>query len=514
MAGSEAPRRFGVLLPAALALGLMPAAAAAEGPLSAIDWLSRSVMTAPELPEAPRPVGGNGLVAEPISVMPLDAPTTDALGLLPADRAGLPRDLWGMTPSAELAALMARLGPDTLPALQALTLRLLLAELDPPRDAEGRGALFLARIERLRAFGALDQALALVEAADPAEPELVAHWFALSLLAGDVAPVCGLLNRHPDLAPTTAARIYCHTRAGEWEAADALLASAEDLPGPLAAALERFLDPEADHDDGPPLAAVADPLMWQLADALGQAWPTAGLPLEFAHADLGPSAGWKAQLEAAERLTRAGALTPNRLLGLYTERAPAASGGVWERARAMQRLEAAILAEEASAVEDVLPQAWALMREAELEVALAELFAERLLRMELPAAAAALAFRAGLLTPAAAQVAAAHVPADPREGFLKALADGTLSEATELPSGAIWAAIREGMLDGPSAQTAALLEEGRRGELLLRAMALFQEGGAADPHAVAEGLRQLRAAGQSAVARQAALQVLLLDRRG
>jgi hypothetical protein len=409
------PRLGRFLLPAATAMTLGTALAgpvAAQDPLSAIDWLSRSLAAQPAgmAPDpagpAAEPPGEGGLIAREIGVAALDAPRLDAVGLLPAERAGLPRALWGMTPSAEIAERLARLGPDTLPALQRLALALLVAELDPPRDSDAATgeALLIIRLDRLVAFGALDQARALAEAAGPATPALFDRWLDLSLLAGDVAPACDALRANPTLSADPAERVYCLARGGDWAAADALLASAEaaDMQPALRAALTRFLDPEADHDTTPfGLGEAPTPLMWQLADALGEAVPTAALPLAYAHADLGPGAGWKAQIEAAERLTRAGALTPNRLLGLYTDRAPAASGGVWERVRTVQALETALLAEDAEAAAALLPPLWALMLEAELETAFAELYAERLLRLPLAGDAAALVWRAGLLAGAA-----------------------------------------------------------------------------------------------------------------
>lgn len=523
------------LLAATVAGAVAPGPAAADNPLSAIDWLTRTVDQPPTGGDghgAPPPAGPvpeprgavPGLTLETITVTPLDAPTVDALGLLPAERAGLPRDLWGPTPSADLAARLAQLSPDTLPALQQLTLRLLLAELDPPGDAEGRGALFLARLDRLVAFGALDQALSLIEAAAPAEdPALFARWFDLALLAGDVAPACTALRGAPALAAghplEIAARAYCLARGGDWEEAEALLATPEAAHVPEAerTALKRFLDPEADHAPPPPPGtgrAPASPLLWHLLDTLGEAPPTATLPLAFAHADLGPTAGWKARIEAAERLTRAGVMTPNRLLGLYTERAPAASGGVWERVRVIQQLEAALLAENTERLADILPPAWAQMVEAELEVAFADLYAERLLRLELSDEAAALAYRAGLLTDAAAEVAARPGPAPRRAAFAATIAAGQLAPDSPRPSGAMAEAIALGLAEQPDPVLAARLADLGRGQALLEALALLQSGGSEDARAVAEALALLRAAGQEEVARRTAVQILLLDRRG
>jgi hypothetical protein len=341
-----------------------------------------------------------------------------------------------------------------------------------------------------------------------------------------VAPVCDALRARPALSDDIAERIYCLARGGDWPAADALLAGPEAarLPEPLRAALLRFLDPEAEATPLTlPEGAQMTPLAWQLADALGETVPTAALPLAYAHADLGPAAGWKAQLEAAERLTRSGALTPNRLLGLYTERAPAASGGVWDRVRAVQRLEAGLLAGDSAAVAEVLPQAWALMLEAELETAFATLYAERLERLELTDEADRLAWRAALL----AGVPTAPRTDNARDAFLQAVADGRPGpdwpgpdwtgprwDTTPPPGGAVPAAVAEGLRAAPDDAAQALLDEARQGELLLHALARLQGGGAADPAAVAEALMQLRAAGQPEAARRAALQILLLDRRG
>ena len=60
-------------------------------------------------------------------------------------------------------------------------------------------------------------------------------------------------------------------------------------------------------------------------------WAAGFVLVAFAQADMRDNTGWKAQLEAAERLARNGVLDPNQLLGLYTEEKAAASGGVWDR---------------------------------------------------------------------------------------------------------------------------------------------------------------------------------------
>ena len=90
----------------------------------------------------------------------------------------------------------------------------------------------------------------------------------------------------------------------------------------------------------------------------------------------------------------------------------------------MQKFDAAMTAGDVAAVSAQLPDVWAKMVEAELEVAFAALYAEGLLALPLTGDAAELAFRIGLLSPLYERAAAEHVPTDLTETFLVALARG------------------------------------------------------------------------------------------
>lgn len=78
------------------------------------------------------------------------------------------------------------------------------------------------------------------------------------------------------------------------------------------------------------------------------------------------TSGWKAQLEAAERLARARALPAGILDQLYTAQRPAASGGVWERAAAVQALDAALATGDAARIGPALVTAFQRMEQAGL----------------------------------------------------------------------------------------------------------------------------------------------------
>ena len=180
--------------------------------------------------------------------------------------------------------------------------------------------LLIARIDRLLAMGALDQAQALIDAAGPAmpRPSCSAAPFDVALLTGQEDAACDVLQ---DLARACADGDDAGVLPGaigrlERRGADACarrrrLGNVSETEDHL---LSRFLDPDLfDGEAVPPPPNPVTPLIWRIYDALGEPLPTATLPLAFAHADLSDRAGWKAQIEAAERLARAGVISPNVL---------------------------------------------------------------------------------------------------------------------------------------------------------------------------------------------------------
>lgn len=528
-----ATRRLGILGLAAgfaLAAGGADAERAAEkarpaaAPMSAIDWLSRTVAnplprTGPVAPAQPRePAITSGAAVESIAVSPLGKTTLDALGLMPATRAGLPEGLWGATPATDLARLLRAERVETLPAIQAFLYTLLLAELDPPEDAGTEGTLYLARVDKLLDLGALDPALALLELPDEPRPEPFRRWFDVALLLGEEDRACVTMRETPEIAPTFPARIFCLARGGDWNAAALSLGTGEALgqiDPEMAALLERFLDPElADGEPDLPTPSRPSPLVFRLMEAIGQPMPTATLPLAFAQADLRSNAGWKARLEAGERLTRAGAIEPNRLLGLYTERAPAASGGVWDRVAAVQEFETALASGDMDEIAITLPLVWDEMEHAELEVSFATLYGEQLAALPLDGEAGRLAFRVGLLSPSYEAVARSHKPQDGIEAFLRGLALGDVGGVIQPDQmgGAIRSAF--GPAAAPGAAYEALLSGDRQGEALLMAIDDITEGARGDLRRITAGLAALRKADQERVARRTALELMILERRG
>ena len=505
-------------LAASLGLLALPALAQEGEPLSAIDWLSQSVSASatatPRRPPAEPPVADSAATPD-VTVTLLGSGEPGLFGVLPSEVTGLPTDLWSGSEPGTLISLVGAEQPESLPALQDLVVTLMLAEAEPPLGGSGRD-LFLARVDRLLGMGALEAARSLLESGDLLDPELFRRWFDVTLLTGTEHDACAVLRSQPSLAPTLPARVFCLARNGDWNAAALTLNTARalgDVTPEEEVLLTRFLDPEFGEPEEEllPLARPS-PLTYRLREAVGDLMPTTGLPLAFSHADLRDTVAWRGQIEAAERLARNGALSENVLLGVYTAREPAASGGVWDRAAAIQNLDQAVRAGDRAAVAENLPLAWEAMREVELEVPFARLYGDTLRGLNLDGEAGKLAHRVALLSPAYEAAARAREPASPREALWRAVATGDTNEAsaTDPLGAAVLAGFGEAMV--PSELRDALAE-GRLGEALLGSVGFFQRGLDGDHRAVTEAIATLRTAGQEDAARRAALQFLLLGER-
>ncbi len=200
-------------------------------------------------------------------------------------------------------------------------------------------------------------------------------------------------------------------------------------------------------------------------------------------------------------------------MALYTERRPAASGGIWERAARVQALEAALAAGHPADIATALQAAWDEMAAADLEPALAQVYGARLAGLDLGGAAGALAFRLALMTPDYEAAAQARQPADATEAFLQALARGTPGQvAAPTP---LAAAVASGFAaEAAPLRAQALIDQKRLGEAILRAMALVSDGANGQLGDLSDGLALLRALSLEDTARRAALEILILDRRG
>ena len=508
---------FGAALPA-------QAQDTVQAPLSVIDWLERQ-STAPgriappptavkPAPDEP-PVAASGL-APKVTVTALGSGAPRQIGLVPANVTGLPSDLWWGSAPEDIIKQINALPEMHLPAAQALMYTVLLAEAKAPQGQAAAGdKLALARVQKMLDLGALDPAMSLIEQAGvTTSSDHFDLWMQISLLLGVEDRACGALKTAPHLTQDYGNRILCAARDGRWENAALTYGSAKALglmPPEKLDLIDRFLNPDLFENAAPlPPPRAMDPLSFRMFESIGEAKPTGPLPRAYAVADLRDLAGWKAQLEAAERLTRAGALPDNRLLGLYTDRSPAASGRVWDRVAALQRFETALGTGSAEAVAKTLPTVWEAMKQAELETAFAGLFAERLAGVELSGQAARIAFEVGLLSPRY-EATAAQAQATPETALLREIAFGEVS--TSRPQEPIAAAVHAAFTDAaPRADLTQKAQQKQLGVSILTLLSLLEDGINGDAKALQDALATLRALGLEDTARRAALQLLLLER--
>ena len=492
-----------------LALALLPVGVDAQeaAPADAPDALASPVPR----PLTEPPVSG-GIETGSVSVAPLGPPGASS-GVLPSSVTGLPDDLWTGSDASDLAVRIAAL-PDAMPgAARALERVMMLAEADPPGAGDPE-ALLAARLQRLLGRGHLDAAAALAARTGGRSPALRRIAFDIALLLGDETEACATADPEAEAPEDYARRVFCLVRSSDFDAAATVLDSARAL-GSLdptdEVLLELFLFPELLEELTVPVPPRdPTPLQFRLHEALGEPMATRDLPVAFARSDLRSVVGRKAQIEAAERLARAGALEGTRLLQLYTDARPSASGGVWDRAAALRDLDAALDARNREAVALALPRAVDALDAADLTAALSDALYPSVaaLRPE-GASAQTAALRLGLLSSdyeAAAddwpQATGLHVAA------ARALARGEVP-----PSGgdALDMAVGEAFAeDFPVPDRLSRpAQEGRLGEALLAALEDLATGAAGDRARLAGAIAFLRSVGLEDTARRVGIELLI-----
>lgn len=519
----------------ATTLAVLPFQAGAKPPLSASDWLSGSVQT-PGTTSAWRPgdqtppdarslkrsdLAKSGSV-EPVGVTRLGEGNPDSTGTVSARAAGLPKDLWGSSDGGHLAQMVRQQNPH-LPALRRLLRRVLAAQFAPPPVLQqaDEGALFLARADKLLDMGATGAAQELLQAAGPNDPERFRRLFDIALLGGNEARACQTMDRTPGIAPSFAARIFCLAFNGDWPAAALVYTGAEylgKLDPDTATLMAYFLDDGySDSTEALAVPKTITPLTFRLLEAIGQPLSSNNLPIAFALSDLDDNGGWKAQLDAAERLARVGAIPASQLRQIYLLQQPAASGGVWSRAAALQKLMDALVLRDKDAVTKALPIAYATMNTAGLGNALADMAGAETANMQLEGRAGQIAMWLALAADQAHTIQTPPADASEFDRWLISFAIG--KPATALPAqdgdgqATILAPAFEGdPLDGLSVNAKALIDANKKGEALLNAITDVDAGVNGDFVRAAAGMRVLRALGQEEIARQAAVELMLAQR--
>jgi len=477
-------------------------------PLSAVDWLSKSLETPQNVaPEEPLV----GVSIETIETTNLSNVQKDTVGLLPPQISGIPSAFWGDSPVNRLAAFIRNAPTDQIPEITALWRRIILAEIDPPIGMTQKNTLLLARLDTLLTAGDLDPAEALLKAADPNNPQLFRRWFDVSILTQRSDEACRRMVSTPNFAPTLQARIFCLARAGDWSAAAVTLYTGKALGAfsdNEALLLGMFLDPEMfDATTEPPIPAIITPLTFVMREALALPRPAQSLPLAFLHMDLQNKAGWKQRITSAERLVRERAIPSAALLDLYLEGKPSASGGVWDRVAAVQALNNT-LDNDDEKLSDALIKAHQSLAPLGLLGTLSDWFAPTLENRTLTAQGKSVGFKLAALNPNTQALALKLASSNQLDRFVASI----LSERFDAPAkGNLQQAILNA-LTGLSPKTVLhqTIDDGRLGEAILSALTLLHDGPTTDVGDVEVALSVLAYGGFKTEAKRIATQLLLL----
>jgi len=480
-------------------------------PLSAVDWLSKSLGTPQDVaPDKPL----NGVTIEPIKTTKLSDTQKDTVGLLPTQVSGISTDFWGDSDAGRLASLIRNAPLGQLPQITTLWRRIILAEIDPPVGAHQDNTLLLARLDNLLTAGALDPAEALLKAADPNNPELFRRWFDVSILTQRADEACARMVKTPNFAPTLQARIFCLARAGDWSAASVTLSTGRALGNfsdDQALLLGMFLDPEMfSGAKDPTIPPVLTPLTFVMREAVGLPRPARSLPLAFLHMDLQNKAGWKQRLTSAERLVRERAIPNAILLDLYLEGAASASGGVWSRVSAVQGLNNALDAGDDKTLSEALIKAHKALTPLGLQPVLANWFAAALAGHTLTPAAKHIGFELAALNNNSRELALNLASSNQQEHFIAAILSNRYDAP---PKGDLQQAISNA-LTGLSPKTVLhqTVDNGQRGAAVLTALTLLHSGPNSDVGDVETALSVLAYSGLKEEAQNIAIQLLLLGK--
>lgn len=355
-----------------------PLWAQTDAPISAIDWLSQPGLA--PLTEEPLVVGDpkRGAELTEIDVVELDAPVEKTYGLIPSKISGIPQNFWTDLDPRMLRQILNAAPLSELPAADDLMLRALLAE------TLGAETILNTRVQALIERGATHAAYSLLGQTQIQSQESFGLFAETALLTGNIDRMCRQLNLSRHLSDNEALKVYCQARAGSWSTAELNYFTLNTLGAftpTLSALLAADLDPELADDLSLPNVEPNQltALEFQLRAGTGQSVPTRDLPLKFAPSDLSPSSDWKTQMEAAERLGAVGSLPAAQLLEKYKSGQPSASGGVWDRANAVQTLDST-LADPIIDPSDALLAFWKIMRGQGLAAPLAHAWSPLLLK--------------------------------------------------------------------------------------------------------------------------------------
>lgn len=328
------PRLAAAALGLSLLTGTADLSAQPQGPIKLFPNLEQAEPEPPAARRRPEPVRPEAVQPRPdgsddgaarIRVQGLGAPEVDAIG----DAAGFDPMIWQGADRARVAALMTRLPlPERNPALAETTRRLLLTGTVFDQGGAS-GDVLVARVDRLLAMGALDDAAALVEQlplVDTPVP-LVRAMAESALWRGDDEAACQRLDEgeapwgEPFFAQL---QVHCKMLLGDEGAADLALQLLRD-GGAVDDA--RFLalaggEGEPDIEPTPPLTALHVAMLRRSGSTLPAAALDDPQPALAAAVALDPALAPDDAPRLAGEAFAHGGIDAEQVRRVYLERAP------------------------------------------------------------------------------------------------------------------------------------------------------------------------------------------------
>ena len=485
---------------------LLASPIAAQSPLSAIDWLSnanskfqRSILEITDL-EVDK--------TNDIQVSTLNSSEYQAIGLLPIYVTGIPTTIWRNSSFDDLEYSFKTLPTFSYSPIQELVYSLLLAEARPPLNEPSRYAFLEVRLNKLLNYGAVDPAIALVERASPVPERMIPQLFDISLLSSNNFPICEPIFQNTENRDLQAELIYCYARKGDWLTAHLILETEKvlgDLSDHEISLLSRYLEVDFNVD----LSALLPPrdsithLEYRLYEAIGEPIPAEYLPIQYSQSDLSGENGWRAQVIAAERLSLTGAIPENQIIGIYTNHSPGASGGMWDRIKVINDLDAAL--DDKENLEKSFQDAWKVFKETNQLTVFAKLFGLRVFEENLSPKSKKIVANLLLLTNNFKITEGYWDPSDIRFGLTAGdFSQVKVSDETEK--------IILQIFTEPSVPflVEQKLNQGKLGEVILNALLQFELGIEGNLKDFSESLSTLNLIGLETTARRAALTHLVL----
>ena len=487
---------------------LLASPIAAQSPLSAIDWLSkanskfqRSILEITNLDVDK---------TNDIQVSTLNSSEYQAIGLLPIYVTGIPTTIWRNSSFDDLEYSFKTMPTFSYSPIQELVYSLLLAEARPPLNEPSRYAFLEVRLDKLLNYGAVDPAIALVERASPVPERMIPQLFDISLLSSNNFPICEPVFQNTENRDLQAELIYCYARKGDWLTAHLILQTEKvlgDLSDHEISLLSRYLEVDFNVDLSallPPPGSIT-PLEYRLYEAIGEPIPAEYLPIQYSQSDLSGENGWRAQVIAAERLSLTGAIPENQILGIYTNHSPGASGGMWDRIKVINDLDAAL--DDKENLEKSFQDAWEVFKQTNQLTVFAKLFGLRAFEENLSPKSKKIAANLLLLTNNFKITEGYWDPSDIRFGLTAGdFSQVKVSDETEK--------IILQIFTEPSVPflVEQKLNQGKLGEVILNALLQFELGIEGNLKDFSESLSTLNLIGLETTARRAALTHLVLGK--